>query len=225
MGHFTVRTFFSMWVHELGHTLSAWWCGYGAMPGPWVTRIAEERTLGVAALLAAVQGFLAWRAWQTGRRVRAGAFALGVALQLVLGLGLSPTGAQAVITFGGDAGCFVLGTLLMASFYVPREHSLRRGHVRWGLVWIGAAAFADVADTWWAARRNAESIAYGESSAAGLSDPSKLVDTYHWTETELVRRYVSLGVLCALVLAGVYAAGLARAFGGWRALARALARR
>lgn len=33
-GHFLLRTFLSMWVHELGHAATAWLCGFPAFPGP-----------------------------------------------------------------------------------------------------------------------------------------------------------------------------------------------
>src|SRR4051794_36875891 len=43
LGHFFVRTFASMWVHETGHAVAAWLCGYLAFPGPWFTPVANER--------------------------------------------------------------------------------------------------------------------------------------------------------------------------------------
>src|SRR5687767_4757176 len=37
LGRFLLRTFFGMWLHELGHAVAAWLCGYPAIPGPWFT--------------------------------------------------------------------------------------------------------------------------------------------------------------------------------------------
>ena len=42
-GHCLQRTFLSMMVHELGHAVTAWWCGFGALPGLWKTLIPETR--------------------------------------------------------------------------------------------------------------------------------------------------------------------------------------
>ena len=51
IGHFMLRTFCSMWVHELGHAVAAWLCGYPAFPGPWLTLTAESRSPLLALLL------------------------------------------------------------------------------------------------------------------------------------------------------------------------------
>jgi hypothetical protein len=110
--------------------------------------------------------------------------------------------AQAAIAFGGDGGAMVLGTLLMASFFVPKlsEHGLR-----WGLLAIGAAAFVDTFATWWSARNDRGVIPFGEIEGVGLSDPSKLQDVYGWSDATIVHRYVTLGIVCLLALAAVYA--------------------
>jgi hypothetical protein len=44
LGAFLLRTFFGMWLHELGHAVAAWLCGFPAFPGPWFTPMAEERS-------------------------------------------------------------------------------------------------------------------------------------------------------------------------------------
>ncbi len=96
----------------------------------------------------------------------------------------------------------ILGTLLMMAFFVPKlaEHGLR-----WGLLVIGAAAFVDTFATWWSARSDPDVIPFGEIEGVGLSDPSKLSEVYGWSTSQLVHRYVTLGVACLIVLAGVYA--------------------
>jgi hypothetical protein len=54
-GHALVRTFVSMWVHDLGHAVSAWFCGFGAFPGPWRTPFSSERMpLVTVAMIAAL---------------------------------------------------------------------------------------------------------------------------------------------------------------------------
>jgi hypothetical protein len=48
-------------------------------------------------------------------------------------------------------------------------------------------------------------IPFGMNEGMGLSDSSKLVDGYGWTETQLVQRYLALGIGCAIVLGVTYA--------------------
>ena len=126
---------------------------------------------------------------------------LGV-IQLVA-MNASIDDAQAWITFGGDGGAMILGTSLMMSFFVPklREHGLR-----WGLLVIGAGAGSiDTFATWWSARSDIDVIPFGEIEGVGLSDPSKLSEVCGWSTDQIVHRYVTLGVACLVVLAGVYA--------------------
>jgi hypothetical protein len=199
-GHFLQRTFLSMMIHELGHTLTAWWCGFGALPTLWKTIIPEARGI-VWLLVALVELGLVAIAWRTHRLVFA-LVGLALACVQVVALNASTDDAQAWITFGGDGGAMVLGTLLMASFFVPKlqEHGLR-----WGLLVIGAAAFVDTYATWWSARSDPDVIPFGEIEGVGLSDPSKLTEVYGWPTSQLVHRYVTLGAVCLVSLAAVYA--------------------
>src|SRR5690349_18527764 len=48
---------FTMWVHETGHAVSAWLCGYTAWPGPWITPIGGQRSILLAGLLMAMLVF------------------------------------------------------------------------------------------------------------------------------------------------------------------------
>jgi hypothetical protein len=213
-----VRIFLSMWLHELGHATSAWLCGFPSVPGPWVTRTWETRSDVVFLVVATWLGVLALRGWLEQRRPLMLLGLVGLVLQFVGTVLLSPLKAQQLITFGGDAGCLVLGGLLMATPYAPRDSALRQGGLHWGLLFIGATSFMDAFSGWWAARSDFERIAFGENEGVGLSDPSKLVDVHGWTETELVRRYVWLGLACLAALAVLYAVGLHRARAGLRAL-------
>lgn len=215
-----LRIFLSMWIHELGHAVTAWFCGFPAFPGPWVTRIWDERSHLVFLLLATALGGAIIRGYLTRSRLLMGAGATGLVLQFVGTMVLSPWKGQMLITFGGDGGCLVLGSLLMTTLYAPRESALRRGWLHWGYLAIGAAAFMDAFEQWWAARTDFERIPFGEMENVGLSDPSKLVDVYHWGELELIHRYNGLGLACLAALAVLYAVGLVRARAGLRALER-----
>ncbi|HEX8438800.1 hypothetical protein [Archangium sp.] len=213
-----VRIFLSMWIHELGHAVTAWFCGFSAIPGPWFTRISETRSTFVFLLLATSLGGLILRGAFTQRRSLVIAGATGLVLQFV-GTGvLSLSKAIQLFTFGGDAGCLVLGSLLMATVYAPRDSALRRGWLHWGYLVIGAASFMDAFSQWWAARSDFERIPFGENEGVGLSDPSTLADVYGWSETELVQRYTWLGLACLAALAVLYTVGLLRARAELRAL-------
>ena len=205
LGQFFLRTFLSMWIHELGHAITAWIAGFTAFPGPWRTAIGEERSVVMVALVFALAAWII----RTGYRARrAGWLAAGGALLLAQAvcLMLRPTTAHALITFGGDGGCLVWGTALMCTFFVNVDHIFRTRGLRWGFLAIGAAAYADTFHTWWGSRSDTDMVPYGSIEGVGLSDPAKLVETYGWTVNQVINRYVTLGCVSALVLLAVYLA-------------------
>jgi len=215
-GHFLQRVFFSMWVHELGHATAAWLCGFPAFPGPWLTPMAASRSpLFAIAVFAAIAGTCAW-AYRSERPLLFRALVALAPLQLFCSAALHQGGARQLIVFMGDGSCLVIGSLLMLTMYAPEGGALRRGWLRWGFVVIGAAAFADVFAQWWKARTDPDLIPFGMNEGAGLSDPSVLSETYGWSATQLVHRYVALGCVCLAVVAVVYAAALLRQDDGRR---------
>jgi hypothetical protein len=210
-GRAVVRIFFGMWVHELGHAAAAWLCGFPAVPGPWRTLTASARSPVFAALLSAALIYAAVRTWLAGRKALAACAAGTVLLQLCCTCLPGPRAATAFVVFAGDGGCLVLGSLLMASLYAPAASAIRRGWLRWGFLPIGAGAFADAFEQWWSARTDPDRIPYGMNEGVGLSDPSVLGDTFGWSASVLVHRYVALGCACLLALACIYALGLRQA--------------
>ncbi len=207
LGHFLQRTFLTMMVHEIGHAVTAWLCSFGAFPFLWRTMIAAER----GAITFLVVAAAAVAAIVLGVRAERRGLVVAGALLLVLHLAgsmIHARTAQALITFGGDGGALVLGTLLMASFYVGPDNYLRVNALRWGFLVIGAAAFTDTFATWWQARHDYDVIPFGEIEGVGLSDPSKLTDVYGWSTHAMVHRYVTLGAFCLVALAVVWARGV-----------------
>jgi hypothetical protein len=208
--HMLARTFLTMWIHELGHAVSAWLCGYGAFPGPWRTPVSAARVPLVPCAVLLALGWIAFRGWRERRWVLVAAAALGLAAHAA-GLSLSPRAAQALITFGGDGGGLVLGALLVATFYAGPESQLRRGALRWGFVGIGAASLVDVTHTWARARADRAELPLGEIEGVRLSDASKLTDVYGWTPSELTGRYLALAAACLVAIAVLYVVGVVRA--------------
>ncbi|RYZ35254.1 MAG: hypothetical protein EOO71_36145 [Myxococcaceae bacterium] len=211
-----LRIFLTMPLHELGHAVTAWFCGFSATPSLWVTSVSEERSVFIPLALAGLLAALTYQGWKRRQWMWLGAGAVLLLAQAVGTLGLDRMQGQALFTFGGDAGMMVLGTLLMATFYVPPEHYLRKHALRWGFIVIGAAAFMDGFEQWWAALSHVERIPFGTIEGVGLSDPSKLVQTHGWNISHLIRRYVALGIGCLVALGLLYLGALWRVRGALR---------
>jgi hypothetical protein len=193
----------TMWVHETGHAVTAWLSGFWAMPGPWFTPVADERSLSVTLAAVAVAGFSGFQFWNAQRWPML--CAVGGVLIFQLGCTLLPVDrAQALIIFGGDAGCMVLGCLLMATFYARRESAIYENSLRWGFLIIGAAAFMDAFNTW---TGREDDIPFGTQEGT-LTDPSSLVQTYGWPIHVMMQRYVRLGIVCLIGLAAIYLIGI-----------------
>ena len=208
---FLQRTFLTMPVHELGHSITAWLCGFWSIPTLWKAITAETRGFVTPLVVLGAVGFMAWRAWAKENWLVVALAGMILLLQLVGTLGIKEKTAMMLVVFGGDGLGMILATLLMASFYFGKETNLYKGSLRWGFVAIGAAAFVDMFSVWWATRTDKGRIPFGEQEGTGLSDATKLVDDYGWTVDQLVSRHVTVGVLCLLALAAVYA------WGAWRA--------
>ena len=195
----------SMWVHEFGHAIAAWVSGFSAMPGPWFTSVDPDRSRGVTALFVALIGFGAYYAWQRRRWFWIGALGATLVVLVICTFGLYSDQAQQLIIFGGDAGNFVLGTVLMTTFYARKEHPINRNALRWGFLFIGALAFMDAWIVWSGGLQN---VPLGENSN-GMSDPSVLTELYSWNLHGLISTYNKLAMFCFAALAVVYTIGLA----------------
>jgi len=107
-------------------------------------------------------------------------------------------------------GALVLATILMATFYAPRESRLYKSWgLRWGLLGIGALSFMHVFLLW---SGPLEDLPFGEIEGVNLSDPSLLTEMYGWTVLQMVDRYVRLGTFCLAALLALYVWGLVSAY-------------
>ena len=199
----------TMILHESGHAITAWLTGRWAVPMLWVTQWGQDRSWPViftlsAAILAG--GFFAWRARRWGWVCIAGVVLM---VQLIFLNAAAPPGA--LIVFGGDGGAMVLGTILMAAFYAPRDGWLRKSWgLRWGLLVIGALSLMYAFHSWSGPYEN---IPFGEIEGVNLSDPSLLTEMYGWSVLQLVDRYLSLAKTCFAALGAIYTWGLISAYG------------
>jgi hypothetical protein len=198
---------FSMWVHESGHATAAWLTGFAAFPGPWLTPIDLERSLMVTLAVVGALAAGAYRAWESERWFWVGAAGAVMVMTLIGTFALHPLYARQLIVFGGDGGCFVLGSLLMLTMYARADHPVREERLRWVFLVFGALAFMDARATWFS---GPGAVPFGEDGR-GFSDPSVLTELYGWSVMLLIDRYTQLATSCFVVLAAVYAAGLVSA--------------
>jgi hypothetical protein len=200
----------AMVLHESGHAITAWLTGRWAVPLLWVTPHGEQRSWAIVALVTAVillGGFLAWQAERPGWVFIAAAVLLLQLVVLTLPASVPP---GSLIVFFGDGGAMVLATILMATFYAPRESALYKNWgLRWGLLAIGALSFMHVFLTW---TGPLEDLPFGEIEGVNLSDPSLLTEMYGWSVLQMVDRYVRLGQICLVVLSALYVWGLFSAY-------------
>jgi hypothetical protein len=195
---------FTMWIHESGHAVAAWLCGYMAWPGPWFTPVGVERSLVLTTTIVGLAGFGALRAWQRQRWFWVVVAAVVLLLTLCCTLLLREGQARQLITFAGDGGCFVLGSALMLTTYARADHPVRTERLRWALLIFGALAFMDVYLVW---SGPFDRLPFGEDER-GLSDPAVLVEEFGWSVVLLVDRYLELAHGCFVVLVAAYAAGI-----------------
>lgn len=210
-GAWMQRVWLGMPVHELGHAVMAWFSGFFAIPSLWVTvTFSDSRGFITPLLLAAGIGYLIYLARRLESRPGL-IFAISLlVLQIVATLFISQDTANMLITFAGDGMGMVLATLLMASFYYGKQTTLYSGHLRWGLVAIGAAAFVDMYSVWLGALSDISNVPYG-TTGGRYTDSYKLIEHHGWSFDQLINRYFWLGNLCLAALAAVYYFGLKEA--------------
>jgi Zn-finger nucleic acid-binding protein len=198
------KIFLSMWIHELGHATTAWFTAYPAFPGPWKTWVFEEQS--VLMFLLVTTALFAWGfvSFSKQRWFSVGAAACLLILQIVGSVILPEKTAKMLITFGGDGGGMILGAILIGTIYVGRDHRFHHGWLRFGFLWIGSVSLMNASQTWWAAKKDFAAIPFGRQEGVGLSDASKLVDWYGWTETDMITRHNTLSLFCFVWIAALY---------------------
>lgn len=194
-GAFFARTFFGMWLHELGHASAAWLCGVWAVPAPWFTW-----TFGPSAAVSLlVFGGAAALVWSGRRGLGPDGGVLGARRRVVGGAALGchllgPNAQEVFVTFAGEAGAMLYGAALSTAFLLPPRGRALRGGLRWGWLVIGAMAWVDSVHLWLLARRDPANLPFGLENGTE-SDATKLVDRFHWAEDAMVSRYLAFAAL------------------------------
>jgi hypothetical protein len=202
-----ITGFLAMWLHESGHAIAAWFCGYAAFPTAWITMIPDERGRWISLILGAATAAGGYFAYRSHRWFWV-AVSVGALILFVLGNLQPEAHARLLFTFWGEGGAYVLSTVLMLTFYARPGSSIARNQVRWGLLLLGAMAFWSVYTRWAGGFQNIAQF-LEDTDARGIpSDMRVLTLVYGWSTYVLIHRYWTVGYTCLLTLAGAYAGGL-----------------
>jgi hypothetical protein len=205
-----LAAFLHMWTHEGGHAVAAWLCGYVAIPTGWFTIVMPERHRVVSLLLGGGVIFGGYVAWRVERWFWVAAS--GCTLLLVIaGATRTDFQANALIIFFGDAGAFVLATVMMATFYARPESTMRKRQVRWGMIVLGAIAFM-YGYAIWAGGYEKISEWLNDFDERGPSDLQQLTEMYGWGIGQMQVWFFRVAHWCFAALAAMYAAGLWQAW-------------
>ena len=202
------RIVFGMPLHELGHAVTGWLCGFNAIPTVWKTLTPPDR--GYVSSFFVLIALLAIAHYGYRKSNPAWLVAVGgvLVLQACGTFLISVERANMLITIAGDALGMILATILMALFYVGKDTQIYRGALRWGFVAIGAAAFVDMYAGWWL--KDVDAIGYGLTGGEP-TDSWKMIHLHGWKWAGLFKVHNTIGMACLSTLAIVYALGLRQA--------------
>jgi hypothetical protein len=204
------RIVFGMPLHEFGHATTAWIFGFNAVPTFWKTVTAQSRGFICPFLLFLGIGLLA----NYGRKTKQTPWILlAVLLWVIQVIGISAfdnNTMRMLITFGGDGMGMILATVFMATFYLGKNTQHYKGQVRWGILFIGAAAFMDMFMSWWRGQYDIDNIGYGLTGGM-YTDAYLLINQYGWSWEEMISRHLYIGYACLTTLIVVYYLGIRQA--------------
>lgn len=207
VGDSMLRIVFGMPVHELGHAIVGWLSGFNSVPTLWKTLIPENRGYIAPLILLAGSCYLIYyaRLKSNGGLMLMGASSL--ILQFIGTFVLELKTALLLVTWGGDGVGMMLAIGLMAGFSFGKRTGWYKDYLRWGFAFIGAAAFADITSPWWASLSDLSAVPYGMTGGTH-TDTYKLIHSHGWQMDEVINRYVTLSVVCAVVLTAFYIRGI-----------------
>ncbi len=210
-GNLLTWYFFSIPIHELGHTLAAFLRGGIAIPLGAIIPMAGITFLlspGRSAVVCGLILFGLWFLFRMGRRERLVFFpslCAGLALGAVYLTVLAPEPVSTMVAiYGGQAGEFVLGTLLVISFFYEMPKKLYWDVFRYFALIPGSNAFAYAFLLWMKIKFGNAALPMGSflGDATCKGDLDRLFGEFGWTPKELTDHFVRLGVICVLVIGG-----------------------
>ena len=200
-----LSAFLAMWLHESGHAIAAWLCGYNAFPTAWITPIGG-RGRWISVFMGASVAFGGYIAFRLERWFWVAISAL-VLLLFLAGNLQTDFHSHMLFTFWGDGGAFVLSTILMMTFFARPEHPIARNQVRWGLLILGAIAFWSVYTRWSGGFENIANF-LEDTDERGPSDIMQMTTLYGWSIYTLIHTYWRLAHACLVALGIAYGAGV-----------------
>lgn len=200
-------------LHELGHALAAWFCGFSAVPIPFgMTWLGDARAVSMWLLLAVSLGAAAWRLYRAEERAWAGLFAALLVLQQFTTWATSDSTRRLLITFGGSAGELLLSATLIALFHARMPARLRWDQARWIALFVGAFILLNQTLLWRGARLDHELIPWG-SVMGEDGDMQRLERDHGWAPSRIALRYAAFAHASGALAAAAWVASLGAA---WR---------
>lgn len=204
--------FFTMIVHELGHSLFSWLGGQISIPAFFVALTLTDRgNSWISLILCGVFFFFCRMMLQKGRYTTAIVAALLLAITLVFSFFLSSHAHRMLVAFGGFAGAAVFLPLIVALTYsgeIAWFSPLRRKAF---LLALGCYAFCDALLLWLKVRLLKEPLPMGSLLfGPDEGDLNTLMSDYGWSEGVIASRYLG-AYLCStvvvLLMYGLFATG------------------
>ena len=202
-----VTAFLAMWLHESGHAIAGWFCGYAAFPTAWITMIPEERGRWISVVMGAAVAAGGYFAFRMQRWFWVAVSAIVLAL-FIAGNLQTEAHARLLFTFWGDGGAYVLSTVLMLTFYARPESAISRSQVRWGFLILGAMAFWSVYTRWAGGFENIAQFLEDTDDRGIPSDMRVLTLVYGWSTYTLIHRYWAVARTCLGVMGVAYVSGI-----------------
>ena len=198
----------TIWIHECGHALAAWLCGYRALPLPfgW-TSISSDRSPFVYFGILVLLGLLLRSGLQEKRRWPIILAIILAILQFYMTWIISEHTTFLLFSFSGIGGEFILSTLFIVSFFFPLPDYWHWDFYRYPALIAAGFTFIGSFSRWRQIDKGLEAIPWGTlfggAGDAG-GDMNQLSEVYGWTDQRIIDTYSSIGSACAIAIASVY---------------------
>ena len=204
----------ALFTHEGGHAVFAWFTGGAAVPlFLWGYTVTFPRHFLWTCLVVFALGYGAFMAYRERRWFRITMLAVLFVI-LIFGATRSADQAQCWVTFGGDAGSFLLSTALILTFYSRADTLPVRIMARWPMLFFGSVAFMSTYSTWSPLLQSHAFTSISQwlqedTGGLGMGDLETLQQ--YWTVPAIKSHFLAVGNACLLVIVVVYVLGVIQA--------------